>query len=196
MRLSISLPAAKTRAWIDILERLIALGVPTEQEIQRVVGRLSFAQTCVYGKMGCDIRSPFYEKLKAHTYHPLLAERELNALRWRALALGALQPRTVRPYQKYPDLMVYTDAGTPAQIICALVIGLDQFKSPHTIAECITMTTGKRWKTILNKTNYIYGLEMLAVLALVIDPKAGIDGKAIVFYIDNDNAAEALVKNK
>ena len=107
-----------------------------------------------------------------------------------------MQPRAVRPYQKYPDLMVYTDAAASTEIICALVIGVGQFKSSHTINECIAMTTGKRWKTIFNETNYIYGLEMLAVLALVIDPKADIDGKAIVFYLDNDNAVKALVKNK
>ena len=58
------------------------------------------------------------------------------------------------------------------------------------------MTTGKRRKTLFNKTNYIYGLEMLAVLALVIYPKADIDGKAIVCYSDNDNAAISLVENK
>lgn len=58
------------------------------------------------------------------------------------------------------------------------------------------MTTGKRWKTLFNKTNYFYGLEMLAILALVIDPEAEIDGKAIVFYLDNDNEAKSLVKNK
>ena len=196
MKLSISLPDPKTRAWCDVIGRLITLGVATEKELQTAVGRLSFAQTCGYGKMGRSMISPFYEKLKAQTYHPLLADRELNALRRWALALGAMKPRAVSPYQKYPDLTAYTDAATSTQIICALVIQVDQFKSSHTISECIAMTTGKRRKSIFNKTNYIYGLEMLAAAALVIDPKADIDGKAIVFYIDNDNAAKALVGNK
>ena len=140
--------------------------------------------------------SPFYEKLKTSYYHPKLEGRELNALRWRTVALKALKPRVVRPYQKYPDVLIYTDAATSTQVICALVIKVDQFKTSHTISECATMTTGKRWKTLFNKTNYIYGLEMLALLALVIDPRADIDGKAIVFYLDNDNAVKALVKNK
>lgn len=92
--------------------------------------------------------------------------------------------------------MVYTDASTSAQIICALVAPLAQFASSHTIAECITMTTAKRWKAVFNKTNYIYGLEILALLALVIDPQAQIDGKSIVLYLDNDNDVKALVRNK
>ena len=194
MKLSISLPETKTRAWRDVLGRLITLGVSDEQELQRVVGRLSFTQTCVYGEMGLAMPSPFYEKLKSRTYHPLLAERELNELRCWVVAMGALQPRTVRPYQKYPDLMVYTDAATSTQAICALVIGVGDFKSPRAVNECITMTTGHRWKTAFNKTDYSYGLEMLALLALVIDPKADIDGKAIIFYLDNDNAVKALVE--
>ena len=196
MQLRISLPPVKTSAWCDMLERLINLGVATEQELQSVVGRLSFTQTCIYGKMGRAMLSPFYEKLKTPYYHPRLEERELNALRWWVVALKALKPRVVRPYQKYPDILIYTDAATSTQIICALVISVDQFKTSHTISECATMTTGKRWKTLFNKTNYIYGLEMLALLALVIDPRADIDGKAIVFYLDNDNAVKAMVKNK
>ena len=110
--------------------------------------------------------------------------------------MGDLQPRTAKPFQKLPGLMVCTDAATSAQIICALVVPLDQFVSTHTISECITMTTGKRWKTIFNKTNYIYGIEMLDALALAIGPKARIDGKSIVFYLGNDNAVKFLVKNK
>ena len=70
MKLSISLPATKTRAWIDILELLIALGVSAEQELQGVVGRLSFAQTCVYCKTGRATIDQSYGKLKSHTYHP------------------------------------------------------------------------------------------------------------------------------
>ena len=196
MKLSISLPETKTHVWCEMMGRLITLGVATEQELQIMVGRLSFAQTCVFGKMGRAMPPPFYGKLKARTYHPILEERELNALRWWAVALKALLPRTIRPYQQYPDLIIYTDAATSTQIICALVIGVESCKSAPAVNECITMTTGQRWKTLFNKTNYIYGLEMLAILALVIDPMADIDGKAIVFYIDNDNSVKSLVKNQ
>ena len=70
MKLSISPPETKTRVWCGMMGRLITLGVATEQELQSAVGRLSFAQTCAYGKMGRAILSPFYEKLKARTYHP------------------------------------------------------------------------------------------------------------------------------
>ena len=196
MQLRISLPHTKTLAWRGLLERLVSSGVATEHELQSVVGRLSFTQTCIYGKMCRAMLYPFYEKLKAPYYHPRLEERELNALRWWVVALGDLHPRVVRPYRKYPDVVIYTDAATSTQIICALVIKVDQFKASHTISECAAMTTGKRWETLFNKTNYIYGLKMLALLALAVGPMADIDGKAIVFYLDNVNAAKALVKNR
>ena len=69
VKLRISLPDDKTRTWIYMLKRLIALGVAADQELQSVVGRLSFAQTCIFGKMGRAMLSPFYEKMKAPLLH-------------------------------------------------------------------------------------------------------------------------------
>ena len=140
--------------------------------------------------------SLFYEELKAQTYHPLLAERELDALRWRVVAMGAMQPRTTRPYQKYPDMIVYTGAATSMHITCALVLGLGRYKSLRAINGIISMADGQLRKATFNKSNYIYALEMLALLSLAIGPMAGVDGNAIVFHLDNDNASKSLAGNK
>ena len=44
-------------------------------------------------------------------------------------------------------------------------------------------------------TNLIYGLEMLALLALLYRPNNRLEGRNATFHIDNGNAFEAVVKN-
>ena len=88
VELRISPPESKVRTSCEMPNRLITLGVATDQELQSLVGRLSFTQTCIYGKMGRATLSPFYDKLKARYFRPKLDERELNALRRWSVALG------------------------------------------------------------------------------------------------------------
>ena len=50
------------------------------------------------------------------------------------------------------------------------------------------------WEETIKGTVYIYGLEILAIVAIVLSLGESIINKNIMFYIDNRNAMGALVK--
>ena len=54
---------------------------------------------------------------------------------------------------------------------------------------------GPKMENIIPRENHIYGLEMMALLAVLMTSDAPIEGLSVVFYIDNNNALEAVVKN-
>ena len=50
------------------------------------------------------------------------------------------------------------------------------------------------WVSVFDSTTYIYGLEMLAIIATLMKCRTILRGRNVVFYIDNTNAKDALVK--
>ena len=69
------------------------------------------------------------------------------------------------------------------------------FEASDTIDSIIASKTANAWRKTFGKTCYIYGLEMLAVLAILMAKNNGLEGRTATFYIDNNNALQALVKN-
>ena len=57
------------------------------------------------------------------------------------------------------------------------------------------LKTGFRRKSTSAKTNFVYGLELSALLSLLQQDNNDIRDKSATFYIDNNNALQALVRN-
>ena len=93
------------------------------------------------------------------------------------------------------DLVIYTDAATTTQIIAAVLIDPRSFRTTKTTSAVISSKVGPHWRTLFASTCEIYGLEMLAILAILFDPLSDLTGLNIIFFADNNNSLEALVSN-
>ena len=171
------------------------LGVISHGELESLIGRLSFSQTSIFGRIGRSMLAPLYIKLKTRYYHPLISPAEMNLLSWWTTTLADMGPRVVRPRTNMAELVIFTDAATKTMTIAAVTVTRTTFKRDESISLVQDSVVGKYWEATFDKTSLIYGLEMLALLARLWGPNPDLVGKAIIFHIDNKNAFEAIIKN-
>ena len=196
MTLPIKLPSKKAAAWAMSISAHVSCGRISHADLESVIGRLSFTQTSVFGRIGRAMLSPLYVELHAKTYDATLDLKELTTLRWRVVALGHMRPRLATSKPALPERVAYTDAAGKSAIIAAVVVNPERFTTNKTIDGVWPLRTGFRWKSTFDKTNFIYGLELSALLALLMEEDNDIRGKSATFFIDNDNALRALVKTQ
>ena len=195
MTLSIILPGGKKTKWVAAIKATLGEGAVSRDLLDPLVGRLSFPQTSLFGRFGRPMMTPLHTKANTLHYKPTLSEREIRTLQWRASALSNLGARTIRDSAERPGAVVFTDAETSTAIIAAVAIIRKDFLLNGAISEVRKTATGKYWETFFVTANLIYGLEMLALLALLYRPNCILQGKNATFHIDNGNAFEAVVKN-
>ena len=76
MALVISLPPEKKKARGGLIERYRSEGAIPEKDLESSIGKLSFSQTPVVGRMGRATMSTLYEKQNAMTHCKLLTEKD------------------------------------------------------------------------------------------------------------------------
>ena len=133
--------------------------------------------------------------MNAEFFDPALSGRELSTLHWRSVAILNLTPRITRTRPPQTDLIIYTDAATTTQIIAAVLIDPRSFRAALKTSAVLSSRVGPRWKKLSNDTCEIYGLEMLAIFAILFGPLSDLTGLNIVFFASNDNSLEAPVSN-
>ena len=111
------------------------------------------------------------------------------------MTIDHTKPRNATPKPAIPERVVYTDASGKSAIIDAATLDPARFASSVTIDGAWSLKTGFRRKSTFVKTNFIYGLELLALLALLHQDNNDIRDKSATFYFDNNNALQALVRN-
>ena len=195
MLLSIDLPTDKADAWCRSIKRILAEGIVSHDELESIIGRLSFTQTSVFGRIGRGMLAPLYAKLRALPYHTALSCRESTTLAWWTAALPNLEPRTATPKTDRTDRVVYTDAAGKSRIIAAVILDPANFKLTKYLRSITHVRTGSRWVRTFEDTSYIYGLEMLAILATLMERGDDLRNQSVTFYIDNNNALLAILKN-
>ena len=195
MTLTIRLPPMKARTWKVMLERIINAGSVTHKELESVIGRLSFTQTSVFGRIGRAMLAPLYKKLHMEKYIPTLSMIEATSLRWWTVALDHMKPRKATPKPPITERIVYSDAAGKSQIIATVCLTPGTFASSKRLDTIRYSKTGNKWRKTFEKTCYIYGLEVLAILAILLEECNELRNKSVTFYIDNNNALCALVKN-
>ena len=195
MLLEVSLPADKASRWVSMIDEILKLGTVTRDQLESLIGRLSFPQTSIFGRFGRPMLSPLYGLLNSPSFRPLLSTRATRALQWWKVALSPLDSSVARHRSDHPDFVVFTDAATSSAIIDAVIIDRATFVASQTINEVRTAVAGKYWELLFDQTCLIYGLEMLAILAILYEAGGQLAGKNATFHIDNQNALQAIIKN-
>ena len=177
------------------IREFASLGRIQHKDLESLIGKLSFTQTSVFGRVGRAMMAALYQKVNAKFYDPVLSDRELTTLRWWPNAILNMTPRLTRARPPQTDIIIYTDAATTAQIIAAVLIDPRSFRTTLTTSAVISAKVGPHWGKLFDETSEIYGLEMLAIFAILFDPLSDLSGPNIVFFVDNNNSLEALVSN-
>ena len=125
-----------------MIKRVVDSGSVSPMELESIVGRLSFTQTSVFGRVGRWMMAPRYAKLRDFPYRQALSQKESTALRWRTVAIGHMKPRVATPKPKLTERAVYTDTVGKAQITDALIIGPSTFDGNKTIKRVCATRTG------------------------------------------------------
>ena len=97
MALVIKLPPKNAKTWRVMSERIIKAESVSRKELESVIGRLSIAQTSVFGRIGREMLSPLYKKLHIGKCAPSLSLIEAASLRWRTVALAHMKHRKATP---------------------------------------------------------------------------------------------------
>ena len=155
---------------------------------------VSCAQTCVFGRMGRSMVSPFYLKLNAKRYGNALSEKGTATVRRCTVARARMRPRKAIPKPSATDRIVYTDAAGMSHIASAATIDPARVTRRHTINSIWITRAGYRLESTVAKTNYM-GVGLFPLLAPLMQDNNAVRDKSVTLYIDKNNVLQALVKN-
>ena len=138
--------------------------------------------------------APLYAKANSPYYHPKLSDREIRTLLWWTMALPSMGERRLNELSDRADFTIFTDAATSSSAIAAVTLERLDFTTHEFVWETGQAVTGPYWLNVFKDTSLIYGLETLALLALLWAPNDHLRGKSVTFHIDNENTVKAVIK--
>ena len=190
MRLHVSLPETKAKKWSSLLQQVLTDRKINIIELESLIGKLSFSQTCLFGKFARTQLRPLYKKLHSRFYSAKLSSREMSTLRWWLAITKELKPRIAHSLNSHPDFVLFTDAATSNPLIAGVL-----FRPRST--KVLQLTTGRvpsAWIRRFHRRNKIFGSELLAPLAFIWTHQDLMRGKACAIYLDSNNALAALLR--
>ena len=190
--LEVSLPPDKAAKWSNEVKLHMKAGMISSSELEKLIGKLGFSQTNLFGKFARAQLRLLYKKFYARSYRSKLSPEELKNLSWWAAVLSSLHPRIPRPSNCRPDLVVYTDAALLSRLLAAVV--LSPTPSSFSASLLLVSSTPQAWMKKFNRKNPIIGMELLAPLALLWGFPKLLRGKRINLYVDNDTVSNALIR--
>ena len=196
MLLRITLPQDKIERWSKITLDHATSGRASHKDLEKLIGKLSYTQTSVFGRFGRTLLKPLHDKLKERPYSEQLSDRERDILLWWVQSLRETIPRTISIKPTNPEFVIYTDAATSTKVLAALLLKVEDFDFDPCFEELRVETSEEEWETTFRDTTYIYGLEMIAIVATVLVLGEKLRGKNVTFYIDNSNCRDALVRGQ
>ena len=197
MSLVISLPRDKAYRCARSITTVLRGKAVSRANLEALIGRLSFAQTAVYGKFDRAMLKPLYNKLYSKRYFPMLSPASERNLRWRVATIISLTPRLATQTRTRPDWVIYTDAPyaplTSEGRIDALFFQIRGGPWGKQVDILLTDTDSTSHLAYFEATSVIFGLELPASALAVFHTRERLHGKAVAIYIDNNAALAALI---
>ena len=191
-QLSATLTPDKASNWASEVNGFIQNRAISSPELEKLIGKLGFSQTNLFGEFARTQLRPLYKKFCPRNFSPSLSFSELKTSQWRAAVLSSLRPGIPRPPNRRPDMIVYNDASLLTRRIAALTVSTHN--GEVTADLLIASATPSAWMSRFHRRNPIVGMEMLAPLAFLWMRRSFIRNKRINLYIDNDTASNTLVR--
>ena len=193
-QLLVSLPPEKAEKWAKLIDAVVSTGSINHSTLEKLIGKISFSQTAIFGKFARTMISPLHHKLHAKSYRERISIQEKRVFQWWAATLRSLKPRIATPKPKFPELIIYTDAATRTNTICAVLFDPIAFATNKSLIIIQSDTVPIEWHRAFGSTNLIEGLEMLALVSFVVEHGPQLAGRSVAAYVDNNCALTALIK--
>ena len=134
-----------------------------------------------------------YRELYSEIYPPSLSGRQMNVSEWRRVIPSDLTPRAARAIERYRDYVIYSDAASTHARIAAIFPRRGAFCDP-----CIELLAKDQnpifRQKMFRKTNPIYVLDLLALLAFISMLRNRLRNSPVGDYRDNNNRLFALIR--
>ena len=157
-----SLTPEKREKWSSLIHPHLAKGELPHSCLDKLIGRLSFSHTEIFGKFARTQLRPLYTKLYRRVYNSRLPKLERDTLRRWKEVIAEFTPRLAIPRPARADWLIYTDASTDPPEICALIFnGKSEAVERET---CYAQGLSVVWSYLFRHTALIYGLELLALV--------------------------------
>ena len=95
--LQICLPQAKKSAWSALIMSYLTQNKIAFRELEKLIGRMSFSQTMLFGEFARTQLRPLYQKQYRGVHSATLSAEERAVLTWRRDAIISFSPRVCRP---------------------------------------------------------------------------------------------------
>ena len=168
MAIALSPSPDKSRARADRIRQLLDLGDIARQELESLIGKLSFSQAPIFGRFGRPMMAPLNGHLGSPNFHPLLPDRGRRGLQRWVVTLPDLRrsPAFGRAAQAgRADLTIFTDAATSPVKIAAVIPERPLFVRERAVAAIKSELCGPNWGNLFGETDMIYGTKTIAPLA-------------------------------
>ena len=191
-KLRVTLTPEKADKWSKAIRNVLHVGSISSQELEKLIGKLCFSQTCLFGKFARTQLRCLYRKLHTPRYQPRITKFERMTLYWWVDVIASLQPRIPRSPGRAPNFVIYTDAATSSGKIASLLFKGEQLP-PKVLIQAASRAP-RFWTRHFRPKNLIFGLEMLAPLAFVWMIREKLKGSTVNLYIDNNNVITSLIR--
>ena len=193
-KLFLSLDDDKSAKWVELISEFIRSRSIDHKSLDKLIGRLSFAQTNIFGKFARSLAQILYDKLHAHPYQSALGDDVVCILRWWKSTLSHPIGRIVSLKPEFPKFIIYTDAAwRPSKRSGRIAAILIERRSGR-VLEVLSSPAPTRVASLFDDSSAIYGLELFALVASFIVWQEQLEGCQVAAYVDNDPASNGLVK--
>ena len=193
--MSVSLPADKAVSWSLLISSI--LSDPSRvcrKALESLIGKLSFAQCAIFGRVARSTLRPLYKHLYCSASIFQLSGDAVLALKWWGSVLGSLAPRIIKKFSSSVSWVLYSDAEGANFGCAACWLRPSSFPQDRSIFRLQTFSFPEPDLNISNDTNIIYALELFSVVAAVFGFRKYLRSSNIIIFIDNDAADLALIK--
>lgn len=195
MAILITLHLQNAKTWIMAISRIVETGSVSRKELESAIAGLSIAKTSVFGRIGRAMLGPLYTKIHLRNHYRALSLKEAAPLRRHAVSISHMKHRKDTPKPPTAERIFYTDASGKTEIISVSRLTPETFASSDRLGPARSPKNSRKWRSTFENPCYIYGLEVLAALPILLGRRNELRDKSVTFYIDNDNSICELIKN-
>ena len=193
--MSASLPADKALKWSALIRSFLSPpAIIWRKDLESLIGRLSFAQCAVFGRVARSMLRPLYKHLYSSPSKIILSKDAVLALRWWAALLDSFAPRVISRFPSSVSWILYSDAEGADFGRAACWLRPSSFPVDRSIFRLQVCAPSLSDISIFEDTNLIYALELFTAVSAVFGFRSSLKNANVVVFIDNDAADLALIK--
>ena len=194
-QLSITLTEDKIAKWPAQISHFLTEGKIMHAELHKLIGKLSFAQSMVFGKCARSFLRPLYTWLHSDYFSPCISDQIAEILRWWIRLLRSFRPRIVTFCPKFPSFVIFTDASFKDGVgkVAAFLFHRDSFRSNGKAAAMASLEVPAKVLAYFSDTLPIFALEFFAITLAVFEWETLIRDCSTTLYTDNTGAFGAVL---